>query len=354
MPTRFHGGYRGGLDVIDFSVNINPLAPPDFIMENVYKCFESIKYYPDWEYRTLRKRLAELYGIDPELIYPSNGASQGLFTILHYVKPRTIIWIIPSYGDYADFALATGINLIEIPMTDQGRGFYLDWVNVVKVVRNSLKPSVVVIVNPVNPTGTLFSDRDIDDFIAMLPGDTYLLLDEAYMDLSKGEFSSSYSDVDSVFTVKSLTKTLGLPGLRIGLVIGWKEGIEGLWKVTGSWQVNSIVECTLTRIIESYTSKLKGFLKKSKEYIRRERQWLGRELSRIGFQVYPSEANFFLVRHEWINTFDLVQMMLKQQIYLRRGDMFRGLGCKYTRIAVRQRSDNKELVRALEKISKHL
>ncbi len=347
----FHGGYTGQGEVLDFSANINPLAPPGFIKTLLDECTESIYRYPDWSYRKLREAISNLYKTPVEKVYPSNGASHGLVSVLNAVRPRTVILPVPTYGDYEAYAESLNLKLRRILFLEEGDEYKADWNSITRELQLSEPPGIIVLSTPNNPTGTLVSPLEIEHLLNNLPQGITVLIDESYLDLTLGEPAVPLGGKPGVTSVRSLTKELGVPGLRLGFTVA-DESIAGkLWAVGGSWQVNSIAECVLTRTWESYKEDYARFLHESHQYIEEERTRLTRRLVKLGYKVYRSHGNFLLIKHPWITSIELMGKLLSRGIYVRRGDTFTGLTPYHTRIAVRRKWENDRLVEALEEYS---
>jgi len=347
----FHGGYYGRGRVLDFSANINPLAPPGFMEPLLRECMGTVYRYPDWTYEKLRDAVSNLYNVEADMIYPSNGASHGIVTVLNTVKPRTLILPVPTYGDYEAYAEALNITLRKTPFREDGNEYKMDWRSVVREALQAKAPGVIPVSTPNNPTGTLVSHEEITYLRNSLPPDYTLLIDESYLTLAIGKPLTPYGGKPDVISVRSLTKELGVPGLRIGFTVAESKITGKLWPVGGSWQVNSMAECVLRRIWESYRGDYSRFIYESHRFIESEILRLARRLEKLGFKVYRSQANFLLIKHPWIKSEELVEKLLSKGIYVRRGDTFTGLTPYHTRIAVRRKWENDRLVEAFEECS---
>jgi threonine-phosphate decarboxylase len=285
----FHGGYTGQGKVIDFSANINPLAPPEFIESLLNECTRSIYKYPDWTYKKLREAISDLYGVPAELVYPSNGASHGIVTVLNTLKPRTVILPIPTYGDYEAYAEALNVTLKRIPFIEDGNEYKIDLKSIIREASHARVPGLVPVTTPNNPTGTLVSYDEIEFLRDSIPEGFTLLVDESYITLALGRPARPIGGKPGIVSVRSLTKELGVPGLRIGFALAEEEIAEKLWAVGGAWQVNSLSECILRRIWESYRDDYAKFLSDSHRFINNERARL--TMKRLNSSRNPSSTS---------------------------------------------------------------
>ena len=122
--------------------------------------------------------------------------------------------------------------------------------------------------------------------------DSLLILDEAYIAFVAETWNSvELTALGNVAVLRSMTKDYGLPGLRLGYMVAHKEIIENLRRVRPPWNVNSIAQQVGIRVLEN-----RDYLEQSLAIIRKAKIYLTAQLSRLGFTVLPSDANYFLVK----------------------------------------------------------
>ncbi len=340
--------------LLDFSINTNPLGTPLEIENAIIECCIDKTYtrYPDYNYTELRKAIAYFYGdISPYNIVPSNGAAEALNMAITALKPRTLVIISPGYGDgdYELLCRSLGIKCVHHVMSDTGSRFMLDTARLLEEVVRYVKP-VIVLSNPNNPTGTVVPARELLELAENLRDRAYLVVDEAY-----AELSSSYTGLlgshigDNVVVVRSFTKVFSIPGLRIGFLYSTSkrvlERVEGLRQ---PWNINAIAECSLKKAFLNSKDVLWKYVKGSQAFISLERADLSEKLRAIGYHVYESYANFLLLRHDRIDALDLYHVLLRsKRILVRPAHTFHGLTRHYTRISIRRKWENQLLVKAL-------
>ena len=177
---------------------------------------------------------------------------------------------------------------------------------------------------------------------------TIVFIDECFIELVPKSNESVISYVkkyDNLFILRSLTKSFGLPGLRIGYACGSKEIINILKKIKIPWSVNSLAQDAANAVIKNTSH-----IKKSNMIIQKESKYLEDNISILdGFQCIPSFTNFILIKTKYDST-KLQKKLLKNKILIRDCKNFRGLDNQYIRIAVKSHKDNVKLVKALEKI----
>jgi Histidinol-phosphate/aromatic aminotransferase and cobyric acid decarboxylase len=150
---------------------------------------------------------------------------------------------------------------------------------------------------------------------------------------------------DNLFILRSLTKSFGLPGLRIGYACSSQQIIKILQKIKIPWSVNSLAQDAANVVIKNTSH-----LKKSNIIIKKELKYLEDNISILnGFECISSSTNFILIKTKYDST-KLQTKLLKNKILIRDCKNFRGLDNHYIRIAVKSHKDNIKLVTALEKI----
>ncbi len=341
--VKYHGGLvkRGE---VDFSSNINPLAPPSFITGLIKECDYST--YPDYTYTDLRNLIASFNGVSADEVTPVNGASEGLYASLMAAKllgmERCLI-ISPNYGDleFEEYCRLIGLKVNHHLMPHDDSSYVL---GIVEAQRSD----VVLLSNPSNPTGALHSREELANVI----NDAGLVIvDEAYINLSSNpSMSLMGGKYSNLIVVRSLTKEIGLPGLRVGYVYTPNTQVMELMRaILPSWNVNSCADEVVRGIYGKYSSEYTSFLEESRREVSRLRSFLVNGLTELGFRVYESAANFILVEAP-IDAGILYKALLNRGIVVRLPEGFVGLGGKHVRIAVRGINDEERLIEEVRRI----
>ena len=348
---RVHGG--GIWDVLDFSVNTNPLGPPKILEEEVARCCKAGVYgaYPDSNYTGLKEAIAYFHSLDEDLLVACNGASEALNLALIALKPRNLLVVSPSYGDYDLLCEGIEAKCRHLVMREVDGIFKFDAGQVVEEVKG-LDAVTVVVTNPNNPTGLVVDEEVLIGLAEELDGEAWLILDEVYAELSvhRGLLGRG---LENVVVVRSFTKVFGTPGLRLGFAYtASKKLLRRMEAIRPTWNISSIAEATFRKILVEAKEELWSFIRRSSQYIAEERIRLMQLLSRLGCRVYGSEANFLLLKHPWIDSRILRDELLRRyRIHVRSAHTFRGLTRFHIRVAVRKRDENELLVRAFEELA---
>ncbi len=349
---RYHGGRAGG-NVIDFSVPINPLGPPKQILEilrNVINNIDIITRYPDYEYRDLRNSIASFYGVKSENIVPLNGAAEALYIILAVYRPRNLIAIEPTFGDYRLASYALKIPLISIPYIERGNEFVFPMDIISSTPRDIAKNSVIILSNPNNPTGCTVEARRIRE-VAEMFRDSLIVVDEAFIDLSEKFYESCLHLVEeysNIVVVRSLTKTFSVPGLRIGFMYSSYSELFDLYRQP--WNINMIADYIFTNVLRESGEDLKRFLEDSRRYISAERNRVAHSLRKLGFTVYNSHAPYILVRSYRYSAMEINNALMRYGICVRDASSYSPLTKYFFRIGIRNSDDNNHLIGVMDKL----
>ncbi len=321
-------------ELIDFSVNLNPLGPPKLkkVLANAYGTLGS---YPDNRYEGFKKAASETLAVKPENIIPGNGSSELIRLFAETViEPGDRILIpTPTFGEYEFQCRLFG-----------GKIEHVDYRKITDVKPQGYK--AVFLCNPNNPTGKLIKRGEILQLAKKcVESSVFLVVDEAFIELSDPQESIAdfAASNDFVIVLRSLTKIYAVPGLRIGFAVASPDFACILNNIRLPWSLNSLA-------LESGIWLLKNngdYIDRSLGLIKKEREWLMTRLGSIrGFRPCPSDANFILVdiRDFSIDSTDMAARMLRHGIIIRDCSSF---GLKnHIRIAVRKRGDNRKLIKA--------
>ena len=348
---RVHGGGIRG--VVDFSVNANPLGPPKILEEEVARCCKAGVYtsYPDSNYAGLKAALAYFHDLDEDLLTACNGASEALSLAIIALKPKTLLIVSPSYGDYDLLSKGIEAKCIHLVMREVGGVFKFDADQVVDEAKRLGAGTVIVITNPNNPTGLVVEEDTLLRLAEELNGETWLIVDEVYAELS-GYRGLLGKGLENLVVVRSFTKVFGVPGLRLGFAYtASKNLLRRMEAIRPTWNISSIAEAAFRKVLVEGKDELWSSIRRSRRYIAEERARLMRSFSELGYHVYKSGANFLLLKHPWIDSRILRDELLRSyRIHVRPAHTFYGLTRFHSRVAIRRRDENDLLVKALEEV----
>ena len=340
-----HGLARDmGIDVtalLDFSANINPLGPPEWLRPLISREVASLVHYPDPYASELVSAIAGRYQVPEESVVVANGTTELLYQLPKLLNCDRALIPCPSYIDYAKVMELAGMTVRPFLLTAE-RGFALDPQELAPLLTGG---ELVVIGTPNNPTGVLV---DPDQIIALAKGHpaTLFLVDEAFLDFVEGGKSVALAS-DNIMTLHSLTKFYAIPGLRLGFGIFPLPIARLLREHLPPWTVNTLAQAVGVRALadQEYGEESRAFCRKLRtEFIR--------ELQQIpSLQVFDSAANYLLLRlKDGSDARTLAAKLLERKIMIRTCANYIGLDGSYFRIAVRTESENRLLLAALAEI----
>lgn len=346
---RVHGGDREAR--IDFSSNLNPLGPPRIVYDILRKCVESsvLEKYPDYTYKSLRRILAEFYSCREEFVVPTSGAGEAINLAILSARPRVVVVVEPSYGEYEDFSRVLGVEYRFVLYRRKNNEFYLDLSDLDNFCNE--ENVLIVVTNPNNPLGIYVDRTLLLDYFAKCR--SRVLIDEAYIEMcSKCSIDVGSNIPNNIVLIRSMTKWLSLPGIRLGFL--YTEDVDLFKKVEvfrQPWNVNSLAECLALELFR-YGKELKKFIENSRRYAENEKNRIQKKLKEIGLNVYKSDTNYFLIETE--NSEHLIKTLRDRGIAVRNCSSFKGLNSNFIRIAVKRFEENNELIESIQDAYKEI
>ncbi|MFB9553926.1 Rv2231c family pyridoxal phosphate-dependent protein CobC [Streptomyces roseoviridis] len=321
--------------LIDLAVNVRTNTPPEWLRARIADSLTGLAAYPDG--RAARAAVAERHDLPARRVLLTAGAAEAFVLLARALPARRPVVVHPQFTE-PEAALRDAGHEVERVLLREEDGFRLDPAAVPE------DADLVVIGNPTNPTSVLHPAARIASLAR--PGRT-LVVDEAFMDAVPGERESlaSRTDVPGLVVLRSLTKTWGLAGLRIGYVLAEPETVEALERVQPLWPVST------PALVAAEACMSRTALAEAEEAAHRigvERAHLLAGLAEFDEvrAVTAAEGPFVLVRIEGA---DAVRDRLRALGFAaRRGDTFPGLDRNWLRLAVRDRVTTNRFLQALD------
>jgi cobyric acid synthase CobQ/L-threonine-O-3-phosphate decarboxylase len=329
--------------LFDFSANLNPLGPPEWLRAKISAHVSDLVHYPDPDCSELLEVLAEYNQVSPDNLLVGNGATELLYLLPRALDFKCALIPVPSYADYEDAARLARIE-IEVLQLDAASDFEIDFDRIAEF----LKPDQLVLLGqPNNPTGRLYDVGRLRELAKAFPRTTFLI-DESFIAFVKKGHSLRHKRPANVIVVESMTKAYAIPGLRLGYLIADAEIVTRLRRLMPDWTVNTLAQRVGCRALADHE-----YRRESRDFVARQRLALFKELTDIpGLKVFPGDANFLLLRLEAarMTAEELAKCMLAKGIAIRVCDNFKGLDQSYFRVAVRSSSEQDRLCRALQEL----
>lgn len=347
MQSKF-GGYWRYDGLLDYCYLVNPYFPNQKMLDKMVNEYDILlRQYPSG-LNIQNLNAGRMFGIDEEKVLVGNGAAE-LINLLRYVIKGKLGVCIPTFNEYVRC-----FNHCEIVKLDTSLSDYS--YNKTDILNHIDKVDSMVIINPDNPSGSFINYNDIIEIIEKCKKDNKIIvIDESFIDFAKSNIRYTLIDNEildkysNLIVIKSISKSYGVPGLRLGvLASGNKEIIKTIRNDMSVWNINSFAEYFL-QIITLHKSHY--WLACDKIAI--EREYMTTELEKVGYKVYESQANYIMVKVDVNSTKIAIRLLEKENILIKDlfgKDTFKDP--KYLRLAVRNREDNEILIKTLIEIKK--
>jgi histidinol-phosphate aminotransferase len=332
---RHHGDAEVDDDLIDLAVNVRADTPPSWLAERITASLAGLAAYPDG--RPARHAVAVRHGRPDAEVLLTAGAAEAFVLLARALRPRHAVVVHPQFTE-PEAALLDAGHEVERVLLDAADGFQLD----PKAVPE--EADLVVVGNPTNPTSVLHPASLVSELAR--PGRT-LVVDEAFMDAVPGERESlaGARNLPGLVVLRSLTKTWGLAGLRIGYALGEPELIAELGRAQPLWAVSTpaleaAVACMAPDALAEAAEAARRVTADRAYLVARLREFPGVEVAGD-----TPAAPFVLLR---LPDAADVRLRLRELGYaVRRADTFPGLGPDWLRVAVRDRRTTDGFANAL-------
>ena len=292
--------------------------------------------YPDPSQARLKRRIAEIKGVDVQNIFVGNGSDEAIdlcFRIFCNPGLDNAIAIAPSYGMYSTCAAVNDVEMREVLLNDD---FSLPVERLLDAADNNSK--LLFICSPNNPTGNVFPREEIERILQEFDG--MVVLDEAYIDFAdEPGMLRSLENWPNLIILQTLSKAWGMAGLRAGLAFASNYVMRLFAQVKYPYNINVATLSAVEKL-------LKAGVDDRVKLIKEQRAFMEQKLSEMEcvWRVYPSQANFLLVQVD--NAADLYNYLLGEGIIVR--DRSRMPLCDNTlRITIGTPQENVRLLRAI-------
>ena len=284
----YHVAPSEGMVKLDAMENPYPLPPA--MRRELAQVLAGVELhrYPDPSAPKLRELLKRKMNVPAGMEVLLGNGSDDLIQVLALALARpgaVMMYPAPTFVMYAMNAAFSGMRAVAVPLREDfsfDAGAFLERME-------AEKPALVFLAYPNNPTGVLYAEKDIERVIRACPG--LVVLDEAYHVFAGRTFMSRLAEFSNLLVLRTVSK-LGLAGIRLGYLAGPPAWIGELDKVRQVYNVN-----VLTQAAASFVLERLEVLEAQAARIRKDREALKAELEKLkGVTVFPSAANFFLVR----------------------------------------------------------
>lgn len=331
------------MEYIKLNTNESPYPPSQGVLNTVNRAEVSkLNLYPDPECKNLRCRLAELYNVEAENVFISNGSDEILsFSFMAFCSEETgAVFPNISYGFYKVYGDLYGVNYTEAELNSDFTINPEDYIGVNKTV---------VIANPNAPTGLTLSLNDIERIVKSNP-DNVVLIDEAYVDFGADSCVELTKKYENLLVVQTYSKSRSMAGARLGFAIGSKALIDDLNKIKYSTNPYNINRLTLAAG-EAAIDDNDYYMENCRKIIS-DREYSMKRLSQLGFEYTDSKANFIFAKSDKISGEELYKKLKSSGVLVRHFSA--PIISDYVRITVGTREQMDRLFKEIEKILKEV
>lgn len=331
-------------DLLDFSVNINPLGMPETVKTAAKNSIDDCIHYPDVLCRELKAKTAKFENVPESYIIFGNGAADIIYRLVHTKRPRKALLTTPAFSEYEQ-ALGSVDCAVSHHKLLESECFTI---NECILFQLSQHVDICFLCNPNNPTGQTISKRLLLQIADCCHKNNILLvIDECFIDFApNSEHASMKSHLEeypNIFILKAFTKAYAMPGLRLGYgLCANADLIAKISEFSQPWSVSIPAQQAGIAALEEHK-----YIERARLLVSEQRDFLESELTKLSIKVYKSSANFILFySHNRL----LQEELLKHKILIRKCGNFDGLDDHYYRIAVKTHEENLQLLRAMIEI----
>ena len=278
----------GLAEVVKLASNENPLGPSPRAVEAATAALTESHLYPDGNCYLLKEALAAELGVKPEEIIVGNGCDEVIKLVAEaFFHPGDeVIVADPTFGEYAYATQLMGAKLVKV----KGAGLGHDLDKMAAAVTERTK--AIFVCNPNNPTGTMNTRAELEAFIARIPPEVLIIIDQAYYEYVEDATYPNgieFKGDGRVLTLRTFSKIYGLAGLRVGYGVGDSELIALINRTREPFNVNRIGQMAAVAALAD-----REHLARSLEVNRQGMEQIYRGLTELGLSYTPSVANFIL------------------------------------------------------------
>ncbi len=323
--------------------NENPLGPSPKALAAIRAKLDELHLYPDGDCFYLKNGLAKKLGVAPDELIFGNGSNEIIeLAVRAFMRPGDqAVMARQVFVVYQLIVQAVGGRSVQVALRD----FTHDLDAIAGAV--SAETKIVFLANPNNPTGTIYRRAEWEAFLARLPKDLLLIVDEAYFEYVQDEGypdSLQYHNADRpVLTLRTFSKLYGLAGLRVGYGVGPREIISMMQRVRQPFNVNAPAQWAALAALDDVEH-----VQRSLTVNREGLDFLGAQFKKLRLDYVPSHGNFVLVR------VGKGQEVFKQ--LLSQGVIVRAMGGyqfpEHIRVTVGNMDENRKFIEALQRVVK--
>jgi histidinol-phosphate aminotransferase len=329
--------------VIKLASNENPFGFSSSVREAVMKALDEVNLYPDGNATLLKAKIAEKYGVTPDMVLPTCGSDEmvDLIAKTFIDQGSEVVMAEVTFPRYFSTSMMMGADLKIVPMKNMA----YDLEGFKRVITPETR--LVWLCNPNNPTGSFFSRSELVDIMEFISPETLVVYDEAYYEFATHpdypkdslDFLKKYQNM---LVMKTLSKAYGIAGLRIGFTIGDATLLGLINRIRNPFNVTLITQAAAMAAIDD-----DEFLVKIIENNNKGKHYLYDEFEKMGLEYAKTEAN-----HIAFNARKDAGVIFSD--LLKKGVIIRPIGGEkyktWLRVSIGTMEENQEFIKALKEV----
>jgi histidinol-phosphate aminotransferase len=327
-------------NLVKLNTNENPYGPSPKVLDALHAAIgDELRLYPDPDSGRLRAAIASAHGLDPTQVFVGNGSDEVLAHVFNALFKHNEPLLFPDIS-YSFYPVYCGLYGIKYEMVPLDKRFNI-------VVDDYLRPNGgIIFPNPNAPTGVALPLDEIERLLQANSG-SVVVVDEAYVDFGADSVVSLINRFPNLLVVHTLSKSRSLAGLRVGYAMGNANLIEALIRVKdsfNSYPIDTLASAGAIAAIEDVE-----YFELTRQKVIASREALVDAMSKLGFEVLPSSANFIFARHQERDGADLAARLRERSIIVRHFAKPERVA-PYLRITIGTEEQNRRLLVALREI----
>lgn len=333
-------------DIIKFGSNENPFGPSAKAIEAIGKECKNINRYPESVLNELQQELANYSGVkQSQVIIGGDGADEIIDVLAKTFIDEGDEFIVPlpSYMYYEYLLQQYGARPVYAKWNLEENK--LDTDSILNSINDKTK--MIFLCTPNNPTGTLIDENDIRDMASGNP-DVLIVVDEAYFEYAEVTNKDLINEFDNIFIIRTMSKVMGLAGMRMGYGLACSEIIEYMHRIKPVFSLTR-----LSYVAALNTLRDKNYIETSIEKGIESREYLYNELSKIdSLNVFPSKSNFMLIgiKDTGFTASEFAFELMKKGVIVRDCTSFKGLDEYWIRISICTLEEDKKFIDIVKEV----
>ncbi|MBF0257835.1 MAG: histidinol-phosphate transaminase [Desulfamplus sp.] len=329
-------------NIVKLASNENPVGPSPLAVKAMADHLGTMNRYPDGSAFRLTAKLAERFNVKADNVIVGNGSDDIIALLAHAFlgSGRQALMPLPSFLMYEISVKTSGGTPVMIPL----KGLDIDLDALAEAVTS--KTAMIFITNPNNPTGSHITTVQFKEFMAKIPEDVMVIVDEAYIEFARDPeiFNSLAKPLfdPRIVSLRTFSKAYGLAGFRVGYGVMDAEIASVLHRIRQPFNVNSLAQVAASAALDDHE-----FLESAIGTMHNGIDELGKQLCAMDIKTFPTQANFFLLDVGRDAT-EVFKEMLKYGIITRSMKSYGFPSC--LRISAGLPEENQAFISALKKV----